>query len=346
MKMVKTVVAFFLILNVLAFTLAVPRERLWISFTGPRSGKYLMQIDALGNIVLPPIRILESPKTPPGYVTALSLNGSKALNLWFISARSPFAISRIVVDKRTLRAIRFVKTNLRSVHYFSSLTVTHRTDDNLISFPAQTRDGVRIIVYPLDKFGHVERPGWFLSPLLLPPGCQNCQGGIPGSGRLGFWVSSNSRNGQNGLHMQPLGPRAQPNAETVRIAKISGSTIVATFPAADITNRLPGDKKLVAYIKHFEEGEQPETVIVRAVDAKTGGKIGSRIVLKRQSSIGGNIKIDPLGRFVLFFTEPDFETPNALTYQALDATGHRSGSPKILATNTSAQGMDLLREKL
>ena len=308
-----------------------------------------MQIDALGNIVLPPTKIIETPKTHPGYVTALSLNGKKALNLWFISARFPFKISRIVVDKQTLRMKRFVETSLRCPDAFNSLTVTHRIDDNLISFPTETSDGIRVAVYPLNEFGHVQRPGWFLSPLLLPPACvNNCHGGVL-SRRLGYWVTTNpTKSREADLYVQPLGPRGRPAGDPILLDRVLNhqSFGIATFHSADTTNILSGDRRLVAFIKTRVESEKGDELIVQSIDAKSANKIGKPIVLNRQEEFPGIAKIDPLGRFVLFFTTGDLDTPGGLTYQALDATGHPSGSPKILATNTSEDAMDLLPEKL
>jgi hypothetical protein len=78
-------------------------------------------------------------------------------------------------------------------------------------------------------------------------------------------------------------------------------------------------------------------LFLQRVDERTGAKIGEKI------RITGNVSqaaIDPLGHFVIY-TTGSYNSP--LLFQALDALGQPSGSPRIIATGVG-WGLDILKD--
>lgn len=343
MKASKLVFFLLFLLNFRAFSFAQPNERLWVSFGGS-SARYIMTIDALGNVVTPPFKVSNLGRffRP---LTALSLNGDNKLNFWFNAGQ----ISREVLDKKSLRSLKLVDTNLTEAieSDTSTLDVTNRRKNNFISFPIDTEEGMRGIAYPLDESGRIIGDGWFLSPPLSPELCGNdtnrCKGGTAANGRVAYWIEKNSNHPRRtDLFIQPLGPRGRPILEPIFIDRIiSHTSQLSSILSADATTILSGKKRFLVYTK--EIAERRDTVLLQHIDAVTGNKIGEAITLFR-GDVAGNLKIDPKGRFVLF-SGADSQIGGGLVYLALDAIGHASGSPKIL-TDLAFVGIGFLREKL
>jgi hypothetical protein len=332
-------VIFLILLSTARLSISNSSERFWISFRISQSAKYLMQIDALGNVILPATKISELGPTRTSFRTALSFNGTKALNFWFDSSER---ICRYVIDQNTLRTLQFVKTNLSSTDV-TELSVTHRVKDNFISFSVATNEGIRLAAYPMDSDGRITGPAWFLSPELSQT-CRRlgilCRAGVAPNGRLAYWGDVNTtKPREDDLFVRPLGPLGQPILKAVKIDQIFSQTaLVSTFDGADGTNVLPGNKRFVVYIKAPpppDQGFPPNTLILQQVDALSGHEIADPIVLLRTIDVAGNVRIDPEGRFVIF---------GSVAYLALDSTGHPSGKPRFLVKNNSAAGFDLLRE--
>jgi len=350
MKVIELLFAVSIVLASYALASSEQNERLWISFTGPASGKFLMQIDSLGNIVLRPKRISEGPKIHPGHVTALSLNGTNALNLWFMSNGKDGRISRIVVNKKSLETRNVIQTKLAGLGgNFSSLNVTHRAQNNMITFPMQTADGIKVVAYALDEQGKLKSESRLLSPGLLPPSCDSHSyvGGAVSDGSLSYWVTTNPTIVRRSeLFIQNLGTGGKPTAVPVLADKVFTQFLSrgsSKFTAVDATDSL-GTKKFLVYIQQPSNNSEPERpkLLLQVIDAKTGAELSPPILIYRElEEFGGNAKVDPIGRFVLFITDE----PPGLFYQSLDSSGHPSGPPKQLLSMRIA-GIDLLREKM
>lgn len=351
MRVIRSFLFVLLVFTFLNSTYSVPKELMWISFAGPGSGKFLMQIDALGNVIMAPTRVSEGSKTHPSHVTALSFNGTNALNFWFISSNNDGSIFRIVINKASLKSVRIIQTSLVGLGgRFSTINVSHRSLNNLISFPKQISESISVVAYPLDESGRVVGSKRFLSPSLLQPACENkdCTGGIVSNGRLSYWVTSDPvviRRAE--LFIQPIGPGGHPIGDPVLADKIITQFIsrgVSKFTAVDATDTLVANKKYLVYMQQPATPSEPERpkLLLQQIDATTGKQLEKPIVLYREvEEFGGNTKIDPDGRFVLFVTDE----PPGLFYQALDVTGRPNGQPKNLY-KARISGIDLLRERI
>ena len=144
---------------------AIAAESLWVSFVG-RPAKYLMRIDALGNILLPPTRIAEIGSFREADLTALSVRDSRTLNYWYISNSKEHTVFRLVIDKISLRTLKLVETKLDAdfSDNDSTLDVTNRIGTDFISFPRVTLNGLRLAAFPLDQLGRVVGQQTFLTP--------------------------------------------------------------------------------------------------------------------------------------------------------------------------------------
>jgi hypothetical protein len=350
MRITKYLCSAFLVLLFCSLSASVVVERFWICFLTGFSEKYITQIDSLGNILLPPVKV-EKFTIRTGGVTALSFNDIKALNLWFISSRNG-RIYRAAIDKKTLKTVRFVQTALRGVPVgLPILDVTKRDKNNFISFAVQTTDGVRIAAYPINEFGQVIGKRWFLSPPRSSSceGGLRCRGGMAANGHLTYWTEINqTKERQTDLFIRPLGALGRPIKDPVFVDSILSRFARGDsfFKAADATGILPGNKRFLVYIKADPPVDvpKPERLLLQRIDATTGKKIGQATILYRDEQIFGNVKIDPFGRFVLI-TGSFGQSGPRLGYLALDSNGKRSGNPKVLS-NLAVGGIDLLRENL
>jgi hypothetical protein len=90
--------------------------------------------------------------------------------------------------------------------------------------------------------------------------------------------------------------------------------------------------------KRYALYQYSSSLFLQKVDERTGAKIGEKI------RIAGNLSqaaIDPLGHFVIYISaRPSIKT---LLFQALDALGQPSGSPRIIATGVG-WGLDILKD--
>lgn len=329
----------FSFLLISSFSVAEPKERFWISFLDPFSEKYIMQIDAMGNIHIPPFKVLGIPLRS-GSVTALSFNGNASLNLWFLNDK----LYRATIDKKTLRASRFIRTNLKPASLTSpSLEVTNRKVNNFVAFAVETSEGIQIAACPTNEFGRVIGKRRIISPPLSSSCDSRCRGGMTANGRLSYWMHENQSNERRiDFFIRPLGAMSYPLRKPVLIDSIvkRSSRGTSLFQSADSTGFLPANKRYLVYVESDtrKSGAHIDHLLLQPIDAQTGREIGEVTILHRAESIGGNVKIDPLGRFVLFG-----QLDQRLGYLALDSTGRPSGRPKAL-TDIGSFGIDLLRE--
>jgi len=350
MKIFKLALLLVVFITFPGFLSAESDERLWISFGGYTGNfpKYLMTIDVLGNIEVPPFRVSELGHYRVASITALSLNGFNALNFWYASTGHNGQIFRVVIDKQSLKSLKWVKTSLKGMlmgpGLFSPLDVTNQKQNNFISFPIATVDGMRVAAFSLDEFGKNTGKKWFITPSFSPECGTNtlrCKGGASSDSHFAYWIDFSTAR-RTDLFVQPLGSLGRPILKPVLIDSLfsSGHTL-NTITSADVTNTLKGNSRFVVYIK------QPETrrgsLLLQKIDAYSGNKIGLSIALLK-ATFFKSVKVDPKGRFILFIVD-DPVIGTGLAYLALDAAGSASGRPKIL-TGLALAGLDLLREQL
>ena len=330
---------FFIIALILATTgsILAATESFWLCFKDSLSRKYLMQIDALGNVVLPPQKISELGQKQFAGDQALSFNGNNALNLWFNPLHA--GISRYVLNVRTLETKALVQTNQQPVDTAAFISATQRKDNNFISFAKLTNEGRRIAAFPVDVHGIITGHSWFLSPVLSPL-CENitfrCRGGVSSNGRVAFWTDIHGTRTAE-LFIQILGNRGRPKGTPVLVDRIFSRTVIPViYESADISDILDSNVRYVVYITAPPEDDgRPQTIKLQKVDGVNGALIGSPITLFKASIIGQNLKVDRKGRFIVF-------TRASINYLALDATGHASGAPRVILPTFQIGGLDLL----
>lgn len=133
--------------------------------------------------------------------------------------------------------------------------------------------------------------------------------------------------------LQPLKKDGRPNGKSV--ISVEGKSI----NPMDISNPLPGGKRYLLYTNEGTPGEAP--LLLQVLDAKTLGRIGDPIRIVQMGSTYQGVVIDPSGRFLLYHKAM---LDDSLVYQALDATGHPSGQPKVISEGNFQLGLDILKD--
>jgi len=324
-------------------------DNYWISFTGPvissnsasspsssiGGPKYLMKIDALGNILEPARLVIRNSRTyvSPVYgATAISENDS-LLNMWMpaFSESIHHRVFRAMIRKDTLEVTAFIKTDLQ-VRNDYNLQVTQRPESNLLvmeDFVSTVQsDTLRYLGAPLSNNGTVIGKRVELSP--QPVSCP-CEVGISADGKILFFNDAkfNSSGVETALFtLQRLDLHGNPIGHPEVIAK---GRLVPT----DISNILPTGYRLALF-----RGLPPLTLYVMPISNESLQRIGAPIRIASQTDIASqSAAIDPYGHFVVY---KRFNTPY-LFFQALDALAHPSGKPKMISDKVGS-GIDILKE--
>ena len=336
----------FCLITVFSFgPFAFATDQYWISFSGlalehyPGYPKYLMKIDALGNVVVPPRMVLGrilAGGGPLGTGSAISSNGG-LLNLWVAGLPQGAYVQSlysVVIRKDTLKVVSRHKTPV-SVVNTDHFGVTNNPSNNFLAVqvlePPFQNVVVRNVGYALSESGAV-LPGvsWFFSS---PPTSFSSMN-VSSAGKVLLFENPIQGHRARWVMLQPLGANGRPVGSPVTIAK--GQYI----DALDISNTLPGNRRFVLYRVLFgvHGGAFHHALFLQVVDAKTLQNIGGRITVAY--NVGDPYQqaaIDPVGQFVLY--------GELLRFQALDATGHPSGLPKsILPDQPAAGGIDILKD--
>ncbi len=140
-----------------------------------------------------------------------------------------------------------------------------------------------------------------------------------------------------GLYIQLLTDTGRPDGFQ-RLVSEDGDAI-----GGDISNVLTGGKIYLVYLlwKNGLVGF-PYQLILQALDAQTGQKIGEKVILKNARFGYRTVAIDPLGRFVIYAHQK--QKVHFLSFLALDATGRPSGTPKVLLSKVDAYNFYLLKD--
>lgn len=322
-------------------------DEYWISYSGcppqgsqkPAGGpKYLMKIDALGNVLVPPTRVFSNSMRLGFFsypsATAISHNNvSGGINLWFQSIKGPraneYPVLRAVIEKRTLRLTSIRRTALVTSDT-SHLQVTQRGQDDFLTLQARNPDNSHSqVAYPLSVSGAVSGPKW----LLNNTACFECGSRVSSDGRAFVYSDDKIR-----IMIQPLGPNGRPSGKAIMVDE--GLRIRDPF---DVSSMLPLGRRFVVYEGNAGIGIiQP--LCLRVMDMRTGTRISNRIVIGSGVGHFQPAAIDPLGRFVVYFAGGFYPNYYHLVYQALDATGRRSGMRKTISEKDVCKGVDILKD--
>lgn len=318
-------------------------DEFWISFSGPFPDKIhppggpwtLMKIDALGNVLIPPTVVVRNGggyTNPGGAGAALFDNGNGTLSLW-IPTLAPRAgllhhVYRAVIDKRSLRLIFLRETGIQTVNR-ERLGLAQRGPAHFLADEGQILKDERVlyVAHQLSATGALDGQHWLLTAPAPP--CGGCGMGLAAAGRTFFFTSGRQEPEQETAMLQPLDDTGHPKNSPYPVARARHLYL------QDVSDQLSASRRYVLYSVLAQRVGQP--LFLQVVDTTARMPVGDPIGVGRISDgVGQAAVIDRLGRFVVFCSPYDF-----LVFQALDATGHPSGGPRVIANDVYA-GVDIL----
>lgn len=167
---------------------------------------------------------------------------------------------------------------------------------------------------------------------------------------VGSWFNdggSLASDGRAAVAAAPLGAGQTLSFQRLNSSGLpTGSPTVIGNPSfvqnSDISDALSGGRRFVIYDKHQNPGGG---IFLQRVDDATGAKLGTEKLVAAPWFFPNTTQlfaIDPLGRFLIHVDNScDQWNEDFLAYQALDATGNPSGSPRIIVPcGVTEQGME------
>lgn len=303
----------------------------WVSYSDektPCSDVSVMQIDALGQITIPPKPLnLGSKISCSLSVTALSHAGTDSLILWLVAGFGSEPVFKSQIEKNTLAATHTVEFPLL-LHQACCL----QAPSSPPRFFAAVRNDV-LLAYGVNADGSLNGSHWRLMPRINGFG-NGGSAGVTADGRMAYGATIDAKSGK--YYVQFLREDGRPTGNPTLIA--SGN-----IRYTDVSNVLPGGRRLAVYWN-----KDTQQLLSQMIDAATGSRLGSaKVVGVAGGTNGQNVALDPEGRFVVF-TKVLCAKSN-LFFQALDPTGASSGSSiELLSRCGPAQfgvlGINLLKE--
>ena len=311
-------------------------RRYWISYTRPLHAggrpKYVLQIDSTGSILQGPVKVIQS-RSLGGSATAIAKNENGNLILWIpgTGSRNPLEdtpIYRTVINPRTWQIGPIKKTPIKTSNTSEPLSVTHKEQNNFLTVHSDSEGELfsgKLISNRLTSSWSTSN-----SSIELFTETNGRAGGVSSDGGLAF-VSLDT-DSKDKILAQPLGPQGKPSGPRQTITNNGGNWIDATRPLA-------GNRRFLIYHGLLNNGLGG---FLQVLQADSATKIGNRILLFKDLNEGVlTCVIDPRGAFILY------AAGESIRFQALDATGHKSGTPKeILNTGGTGfiGGMDIVEE--
>lgn len=320
---------------------AARSEGFWLLTRGGKGGRFLTKIDPLGTIIQPPSKIQDADSVY-GKFMALSQNGRNALNVWI--GGSDVAVQRLVIDKRTLKTIRIIRTNIKS---FGRLSVTKKTINNYIAFLQSTSEGVKLVSYPIDNYGAFAGRHKTLSPPLNCP----CSGGLSSDGRTAYYSTIKMEHfAVESLYVQPLGAMGNPNSSPTHVDQAYEIVGVPEGIAGiEASNDVASNTRWFLYHKQYRGDDVPllNRAFFQPLNLDTSEPSSPKVKVTPPDDGNTEVLMDPLRRFVLTNARIDY-TQSVVVYQALDSLGHLSGKPRLILSSGDLTKTyyfeDLLRE--
>lgn len=340
----------------------------WIAFshgTFSATPKFMIQIDAFGNVTIPPKRVVPVGKLGNKLsAVALAKNGADQLALWtFGGLRNERpALFRVLLSNPSLRFLGITKFPTISTNNLNWLSVTQRLNKNALAVSMETEPNSFLVGAQLtNQFsnGKMER-------LSQEPICVNPVGWINRCQYPDLFGGVISSDGAYSLLAKtPLPPT--PNSTKLFIQKLNGNFIPfgkpnlltsipqpnassSYYTGADVTRPLANKKRFVVYGTETASGvgrSRPNQIWLQVVNDE-GTKIEPRISILNaplaDTRGASNIAVDPHGRFVVYACDVSENERNVLVFQALDGTGHPSGVHKVIAHDVALVGIDILEQ--
>jgi hypothetical protein len=322
-----------------------PDHRYWVAYLGHLRHQ-LMEIDSVGNVLR-----TSQVKPETGEAGAISKKGDNRLNLWYLGHFSPpNFVWRSLINKDSLTTLANVRTEVKTMGP-QYLQVTQRPRDNFLAL----RIGDFLTAFGISDEGTLNGESW---PLFRSPFQETAdladggRGGVSADGRFAYFIDITDTESQ--LFIQRLGSLGKPQGPPVLID--SWKTKARAVWCADITNVLSAQRRFVIYmvavgLRPFVPPSVNDQLFLQVIDDSTGNKVGSRIPLRSYNLLESRqgLAVDPLGRFYISGVRDALHPggPTGVIFQALDATGHASGSQRVLAPVSSiivGVGLDILQE--
>lgn len=232
-------------------------DQYWISFGGsmPVDSRFLMKIDAFGNIIDPPSAVLSAAAigSAPG-ATAIAEKGCCKLLYWTIGNGG--SVFRTIVDKTTLLGNGAKKTSIVAAASIGLQSTQRSTTPKFLALESPL-DTLKAFV--VSAKGLPTGSTWRLSP--RTDGGHEI-GGVSADGLVALSVNKNAP--QQQLYLQKLGSGGAPSGNP---------TIVATqvMISVDVSNRLTTGTRYVVFVTGNG------SVLLQVVDDSTGNKIGGTV---------------------------------------------------------------------
>lgn len=302
----------------------------WLSYSGNKQGTFLMQIDSTGKIVRAPRLVSEV------FGPTISLNGPNRINVWGDNRRA-------VIDEKTLSIVQTVKTTIGGPDIYAGSRgpdfVTKKPGHNFAVIAERYQS---LKFFGVSRTGVQNRATWTISSSSPQKGLcgflTDCIPGIVSSdGKTVFWSDwkpTTTDAALYSLYIQSLLDTGRPDSLLKLFGHEEGQVV-----DADISNVLPGGKIFAIYVVSETQ------LILQAVNAQTGQRIGDRVLLgKRQFGYFADaIAIDPLGRFVVF-GHSNKQNVGFTSFLPLDKRGHPSGPAKVLVRKDFPRHINLLKD--
>ena len=311
----------------------------WITFSGDCGCDdfYIMKIDQLGNILVPPKAVLAIADVGAN-TAALSKNGTSKLNLYYWNKAGK--LSRVILDNTALNVLSKKNTKIATKDG-EFLQVTQKDKGNYILGERLTGP---LALYQISSTHVPKNPGWDIDANITmtdDEASMSADGLVVATNR-----SDLDANTPDQLFVQLLDDKGVPQGSAKLIAKYTD------IEATDVTNELPNGIRFVVYV--VDSGTTPDDKLFLQKIDSTGNKKGNKILINTPPNREENkqtVAIDPLGRFVVFTIQGDkfgCYGQDILMYQALADTGKKSGPLKVLAgcnySSDDIQSLDILKE--
>jgi hypothetical protein len=295
----------------------------------------LMKIDQFGNIIVPPKVALSTGVAGNNFKGAAISPGlsTQTMNIWFQRGTFGSAEYQAILNLHDFGITQIRRLSLRSVNYFSTgFHVTQKDRNNFLTF--HERGGNRQSTGPLMgagiSNGRLDGSTWQISP----KGEVTIEaGGVSRDGLMAFFTDVSGNRSK--LYLQPLRASGKRDGPPF-LAKVSQQYV--GLYCVDVSNVLPDQKRMALYFQYLGGCGFISRLQVRPVNAKTGEPVGKGITLFNSYDFIW-AALDESARFVLY---GDY---NLLHFRALDATGHKSGPPKVIFHGVNPIGfIDIMKE--
>jgi hypothetical protein len=307
---------------------------------------FMMQIDGLGNIIVPP-----KPVVPVNAIgrqirgaLAIAKAGSDKIVLWINkrpqSSKSGF-VHKAVVTNPGLGFLGIHKTGVQTSNV-DWLSVTQKPAANILAVVTRSKEEHFLSAFGL-TLQSLNGSHWLLSPPICQDFCERLFGGgtVSSDGRFALVASARR------LFLQRLDGAGKPlgDAELLNTMALAHNT--PYYTGADVTGPLAQSRRFVVFGTEAAGNDQDAARLYLQIVTNLGEKVGDRIVLlgdiHAYANQGSCVAVDPRGRFVLYAVGGTHLGDQALVFQALDATGHPSGQPRAIAYDVS-WAIDILKE--